>query len=74
MKRAEQGKLKMSVVKENSKQFWKKCFKNSNYDYKSLVDKDWSKLIDKLKKHKVKKVLDKNTKDFILLNNSHDII
>ncbi|MBA7553724.1 hypothetical protein ES705_46323 [subsurface metagenome] len=54
MKRAEQGKLKMSVVKENSRQFWERCFKNSDYDYKSLVN--------------VKNVLNKNTKDFVLLN------
>ncbi len=58
----------MSVVKENSRQFWKRCFKNSDYDYKSLVNKDWSKLIDRLKKYNVKNVLNKNTKDFVLLN------
>lgn len=58
MKRVEQGKLKMSVVKENNKQFWEKCFRDANYDYKLLVNKDWSKLIDRLKKYNVKNVLD----------------
>jgi 2-polyprenyl-3-methyl-5-hydroxy-6-metoxy-1,4-benzoquinol methylase len=58
VKRAEQGKLKMSAVKENSKQFWDKYFRNANYDYKSLGNKDWSKLIDRLKKYNVKNVLD----------------
>jgi len=58
VKRAEQGKLKMSVVKENNKQFWEKCFRDTNYDYKSLVNKNWSKLIDRPKKYNVKNVLD----------------
>lgn len=43
---------------EQSKAFWNRCFKKTRYDYKRLAANDWTKLIKRLKKFRVKRVLD----------------
>jgi SAM-dependent methyltransferase len=48
---------KEKIMKENKK-FWDRCFKYSNYDYKSLTKGDWDRLISRLRKHNIKTILD----------------
>jgi len=46
-----------AIIKENKK-FWDRCFKYSNYDYKSLIKRDWKGFISGLRKYNIKTILD----------------
>jgi ubiquinone/menaquinone biosynthesis C-methylase UbiE len=50
--------MKMPDIFEENKKFWEKCFAESDFDFKSLADKDFSATIRQLKKYQVQKVLD----------------
>jgi len=48
----------MSNIAEENKRFWKRCFAESNFKFKSLASKDFSHIIKLLRKYHVRKVLD----------------
>jgi len=50
--------LPISIIKKSAEQFWRRCFIDSSYDYKTLTNQNWVDFIKRLKKHKIKKVLD----------------
>jgi magnesium-protoporphyrin O-methyltransferase len=50
--------MKISDIFKENKKFWEKCFAKSDFDFKSLADKDFSTIIRQLKKYQVHKVLD----------------
>ena len=50
--------LRTLGTKKKSRQFWNRCFEDAKWDYKTLANKNWSDFINKLKRLKVKKVLD----------------